>query len=238
MTNVVDPKAYWDLPETIWWICKRDEQWVTDMEDMSEEDKIALALFGIRPMTVVQPLNPPPPEIIAALQMMLAQENEKPARTTEAIVPGQALDDLLNKVRSGRVRMTAIRFAEGSDAQIPVPLAELNGLVFRFATGHRVRVGLWSRSHGSLVWSSPQFLRADVMRAWPARNKKTAATTHTILRYLRQIMTPETPLTKLEAQRRCMAEVPHAYPEAFKKAWAVLEPSCKRGRGKHGPRSH
>ena len=103
MTNVVDPKAYWDLPETIWWICKRDEQWVTDMQDMSEEDKIALALFGIRPMTVVQPLKPPPPEIIAALQMMLAQENEKPARTTEAIVPGQALDDLLNKVRSGRV---------------------------------------------------------------------------------------------------------------------------------------
>jgi hypothetical protein len=81
-------------------------------------------------------------------------------------------------------------------------------------------------------------LRADVMRAWPARNKKTAATAHAILRYLRQIMTPETPLTKLEAQRRCMAEVPHAYPEAFKKAWAILEPSCKRGRGKHGPRSH
>src|SRR5207253_10619005 len=75
MTNVVDPKAYWDLPETIWWICKRDEQWVTDMQDMSEEDKTALALFGIRPMTVVQPLKPPPPEIIAALQMMLAQEN-------------------------------------------------------------------------------------------------------------------------------------------------------------------
>jgi len=62
MTNVVDPKAYWDLPETTWWICKRDEQWVTDMQDMSEEDKIALALFGIRPMTVVQPLKPPPPE--------------------------------------------------------------------------------------------------------------------------------------------------------------------------------
>src|SRR5271169_79139 len=73
MTNVVDPKAYWDLPETIWWICTRDEQWVTDMQDMSEEDKAALALFGIRPMTVVQPLKPPPPEIIAALQMMLAK---------------------------------------------------------------------------------------------------------------------------------------------------------------------
>jgi hypothetical protein len=80
-------------------------------------------------------------------------------------------------------------------------------------------------------------LRADVIRAWPAQNKKTAATSHAILRYLRQIMTPEAPLTKLEAQQRCMIEVLHAYPEAFKRAWAELDPSCKRGRGKHGPRS-
>src|SRR5207237_800852 len=187
--------------------------------------------FGIRPKTVVHRLKPPPPEIIAAQQMMLAQEDEKPTRTAEAIVPGQALDDLLNKVRSGRVRMTAIRFAEGSDAQIPVPLAELNGLVFRFATGHRVGVGLRSRLHGSLVWSSPQFLRTDVMRAWPARNKKKAATTHAILRYLRQIRTPETPPTKLDAHRRSMPEVPHAYPDAFKKAEPQLAPPGKGGRG-------
>jgi hypothetical protein len=72
----------------------------------------------------------------------------------------------------------------------------------------------------------------------PARNRKTAATTHAILRHLRQLMTPEAPLTKLEAQQRCMAEVPNAYPEAFKKAWAQLEPSCKRARGKHGRRAH
>jgi hypothetical protein len=77
-----------------------------------------------------------------------------------------------------------------------------------------------------------------VISAWPARNKKTTATARAILRYLRQIMTPETPLTKLEAQQRCMTEVLHAYPEAFKKAWSELEPSCKRGRGKHGPRLH
>jgi hypothetical protein len=109
--------------------------------------------------------------------------------------------------------------------------------MFRITTGNRVLAGLWSRSHGSLVWSSPQFLRTDAIRAYPARNKKTAATAHAILRHLRQLMTPEAPLTKLEAQQRCMAEVPHAYPEAFKKAWAELEPSCKRGRGKHGPRS-
>jgi hypothetical protein len=139
-------------------------------------------------------------------------------------------------VSSGQVRMTAIRFGRSSDGQIP--LAELNGLMFRIATGNRVRAGLWSRSHDLLVWGSPQFLRADAIRAYPARNKKTAATAYAILRHLRQLLTAEAPLTKLEAEQRCMAEVPHAYPEAFKKAWAELEPSCKRARGKHGPRSH
>jgi hypothetical protein len=42
-------------------------------------------------------------------------------------------------------------------------------------------------------------------------------------------MKPDAPLTELEAQRRCMAEVPNAYPAAFEKAWAELDPSCKRG---------
>jgi hypothetical protein len=59
----------------------------------------------------------------------------------------------------------------------------------------------------------------------------------TILRHLREIMTPEPPLTKVEAQQRCMAEVPNAYLEAFKQAWMELDSSYKRGRGKHGPRS-
>jgi hypothetical protein len=49
-------------------------------------------------------------------------------------------------------------------------------------------------------------------------------------------MTPEAPLTKADAPLRCLAEVPNAYPEAFKRAWAKLEPSRKRARGKHGPR--
>jgi hypothetical protein len=44
-------------------------------------------------------------------------------------------------------------------------------------------------------------------------------------------------LTKGEALDRCSVEVPNAYPEAFKRAWAQLEPSRKRGRGKHGPRA-
>ena len=51
-------------------------------------------------------------------------------------------------------------------------------------------------------------------------------------------MAPEAPLAKLEARQRCQAEVPNPYPGAFKKAWAELEPSCKRERGKHGPSGH
>src|SRR5262249_50221492 len=53
---------------------------------------------------------------------------------------------------------------------------------------------------------------------------KTAADSGAILRHLREIITPEAPLTKLEAKRRRLAEVPNAYPEAFEKAWAQLEP--------------
>ena len=232
MTSVVDPKTYWDLLETVWWIRSRDEEWVAEMQDKSEEDKVALALFGHKPELKLLPrLSLPEAEFNAAMQMVSAC-------IAEPTLLDQTLDDLFKKVSSGQVRMTAIRFGRSSDGQIPVPLAELNGLTFRIATGNRVLAGLWSRSHRSLVWSSPQFLRADVIRAWPARNKKTAATTHAMLRHLRQLMTAEAPLTKLEAQQRCMAEVPHAYPEAFKKAWAELEPSRKRARGKHGPRSH
>jgi hypothetical protein len=81
-------------------------------------------------------------------------------------------------------------------------------------------------------------LRADVIRAWPVRNTKTTAVYLAILRHLREIMTPEAPLTKREAQEVCLAEVPNAYSAAFEKAWAELDVSCKRGRGKHGRRAH
>ena len=153
--------------------------------------------------------------------------------------PDAALDDVQRKLRSGCLSLTAIRHGRDSDEQIPVPPAELNDLEFRFIPGHQIAsTGLWSRSRGLLAWASPQFLRSDVIHSWPARNTKIAAVTGAILRHLRKIMIPEAPLTKPEAQRRCMAEVSNAYPEAFKKAWEKLDPSCKRGRGKHGPRVH
>jgi hypothetical protein len=133
--------------------------------------------------------------------------------------------------------MTAIKCGGSSDARIPVPLAETNDLSFRLMPSHSVApMGVWARTGWTLLWRSPQFLRADVVRAWPARNTKTAAVSAAIVRHLREIMSAEALLTKLEAQRRCMAEVPNAYPAAFKKAWAELDPSCKRQRGKHGPR--
>ena len=111
------------------------------------------------------------------------------------------LDELPAKVQSGRVRMTAIRGDGGTNEQIPVPLAELNDLTFRLPPSHSVApVGLWSRS--TLDWRSPQFFRADVVAAWPARNRKTAAASAAILRHLRSIMSAEAPLTKLEAQKR------------------------------------
>ena len=64
-------------------------------------------------------------------------------------------------------------------------------------------------------------MRANGMRVWPARNTKTVAVCGAILHHLREIMIPEAPLTKLEAQRRCLAEVPNAYAEAFKQACAT-----------------
>jgi hypothetical protein len=147
------------------------------------------------------------------------------------------LDDILAKVQSGRVEMTAIRCDGSSDAQIRVPLPETNDLRFMLIPSHSFApVGLWSRVGWTLLWRLPQFLRADVVVTWPARNTKTAGVSAAILRHLREIMSAEAPLTKPEAQRRCMAEVPNAYLGAFTKAWKQLDPSFKRQRGKHGPR--
>jgi hypothetical protein len=229
MTIDTDRKTYWDLLETLTWIVTRDERHVAALRDRSDQEKMALAYSGMRIPRAVYSLPGPSGSNLGA-------ELEAPAPQGD----GAALDplnDVLAKVQSGRVRMTAIRCDGSSDAQIPVPLAESNDLRFLLIPSYSVApVGLWSRTGWTLVWRSPQFLRADVVVAWPARNIKTAAVFAAILRHLREIMIAEAPLTKIEAQGRCMAEVPNAYPEAFKKAWAELDSSCKRRRGKHGPR--
>jgi hypothetical protein len=227
-----DRKRYWELVETLMWIATRDESRVAALRDKSDEIKTALVFSAMRgePIDVEHPYR--------ALGTNGGADLERPAPQRAGRAP-YPLVDLLAKVQSGRVCMTAIRADGGTNEQIPVPLAELNDLTFRLPPSPSVApVGLWSRSGCTLFWKSPQFLRADVVAAWPARNRKTAAAAAAILRYLPSIMSAEAPLTKLEAQQRCLAEVPGAYPAAFNKAWAELEPSRKRRGGKHGPRVH
>jgi hypothetical protein len=242
MTNALDQKTYWGLLETVRWISTRDDERVAAMWDMSEEDAIAPAMLGVRAQfDLPWPRGLAETDSDADREAAASQGNGRSSRIDGAFMmgPSQALDDLHRKVHGRRVQMTAIRCDGNSEEQIPVPPVELNDLIFRLSPGHRVApVGLWSRSRDSLVWRSPQFLRADVVRVWPARNTKTAAVCKTILGHLQKITSPEAPLTKLQALQRCLVEVPNAYSEAFKRAWAELEPSCKRGRGKHGPRVH
>jgi hypothetical protein len=231
MATDPDRKTYWDLVETLMWIATRDESRVAALRDKSDEIKTALVFSAMRGEPIVLEYPHPASGTNGGADL----EQAAPQRAGRAPYP---LDDLAAKVQSGRVRMTAIRGDGGTNEQIPVPLAELNDLTFRLPPSCLVApVGLWSRSR-TLVWRSPQFLRADVVAAWPARNRKTAAASAAILRYLRSIMSAEAPLTKLEARQRCLAEVDNAYPGAFNKAWAELEPSRKRRRGKHGPRVH
>jgi hypothetical protein len=231
MTSDVDRKTYWDLLETLRWIATRDEQLVAAMWDWSDNEKMAVALFGIKVERGIIRSRPGPSGTNdgADLDPAAPQGDEKTSI--------RVLDEVLRKVQGGRVRMTAIKCNGNSEEQTPVPLVELNGLRLQLVPDHAVAsVGLWSRSRNSLVWKWPQFLRGDVVGAWPARNTKTAAVSGAMLRHLRAIMSPEAPLSRVEALQRCLAEVPNAYLAAFKKAWADLEPGYKRGRGKHGPR--
>jgi len=233
MTSDTDRKTYWDLPETLRWIATRDEQLVAAMWDWSDNEKMAVALFGRKVKKGIIRSRPGPSGSNrgADLDPVAPEGDEKTSI--------RVLDEVLRKVHSGRVRMTAVNCDGNNEEQTPVPLVELNDLRFRLVPGHPVAsIGLWSRSRNSLVWKWPQFLRGDVVGAWPARNTKTAAVSGAILRHLRGIMSPEAPLSRVEALQRCLAEVPNAYLAAFKKAWADLEPGCKRGRGKHGPRGH
>jgi len=260
MTSAAGQKTYWGLGEIVMWIRTRDHERVAAISDLSEEDAMVLAMFtdmarlseqeamvlavvadksrsDLRPLPGLTATNSDADRDTAAPQV-----HGKSSDIGEPIPmpPDQALDDLHRKVHSRRVPMTAIKCDGSSDEQIPLPPVDLHDLIFLLVPKHPVApVGLWSRSRrNTLVWRSPQFLRTNAVRVWRARNTKTAAVYGAILRHLREIMTPDAPLTKREAQRRCLAEVRNAYLEAFKKAWGELEPSCKRGRGKHGPRGH
>jgi hypothetical protein len=236
-----DYKMYWDLLETLRWIGARDEGGITAMGDIDEKKRTPLTIFPVEAVLDAHALW-------ALVEYDFTDDWEPGARQagrksldaneSGMIGPSQALNYLLQLVRSRRIRMTAIKCDRYRVKQVPVPLAELDDVEFRITSDHRfAKVGLWSRSHNTVMWRSPQFLRADIIRVWPARKKKSAAVSGVILLHLQTIMTPAAPLTRAEAQQRCLAEVPDAYPGAFKKAWAILDPSCKRGRGQRDGRT-
>jgi hypothetical protein len=233
-----DQKMYWDLLETLRWIRTRGEGGITAMGDIDEKKRRPLTIFPVEAVLDAH-------ELWALVEYDFTGDWEPGARhagrksldanESGRVGPSQALNYLLQLVRSRRIRMTAIKCDRYRAIQVPVPLAELDNLEFRIPSDHQLtKIGLWSRSHKTLMWRSPQFLREDVIRVWPARKKKSAAVSGVILLHLRTIMTPAAPLTRAEAQRRCLAEVCDASPGAFQKAWAILDPSCKRGRGQHG----
>jgi hypothetical protein len=205
---------------------------------MSEEDRIAVALFGERAQLDPRSLLGLPASD-ADREAAAPQGNGNSSRIDGPIMmgPSQTLDDVLRKVQSRRVQMTAIRCDGSIDEQIPVPPAGLNDLIFRLSPDHRAApVGLLVAiaRYPDLEIAAVFACECDSRMA----DTKTAAVCGAIPRHRREIMAPEAPLAKLEARQRCQAEVPNAYPGAFKKAWAELEPSCKRERGKHGPSGH
>jgi hypothetical protein len=173
-----------------------------------------------------------------------AAKNQAPAGSAPGQAPSKSEDqprldrilrDVMRKVQTRKVRMTMIRAGETGVGRLPVSAREANELELRITDDLRAPVVAWSRTQEDAAGTSPWFSRTDVIRAWPERLRKTAAVAVAILRHLNEISTPERPLTRPEARDRCLAEVANAYPEAFKRAWARLDPSRKRGRGKHGP---
>jgi hypothetical protein len=183
------------------------------------------------------PLNPSDRDEALAFAMAWAAATARSRRRASAAIdpaPDQILPELIRRVQTRRMRMTMFKDGE----RIPVSAEEANELELRISGDPLAPVVVWSRTRQVAVGTSPWFSRADVIRAWPERRKKTAAVDGAILRHLRQISTPEAPLTKDQAWKRCRDEVPNAYPAAFERAWLRLDPALKRGRGKHGIRTH
>jgi hypothetical protein len=240
MTSTLDQKAHWGLGEVVMWIRTHDYERLSAISELSETEAMVRAMFSYT--TPVNPcslwrfstMNPDADPKLAAT----AANNQSVRIEEPALIPADiALNDVQRKLRSGHPRLTAIKCDGRGGERMEVSPADLSDLTLRFTPDDPAApVGLWARSRGTLAWRSPQFLRVEIIRAWPARNTKTAAVSRAILHHLQMIMPAKAPLTKREAQQRCMAEVSNAYPAAFKQAWASLDPSLKRGRGKHGPR--
>lgn len=257
MVGATDQKTDWNLGETVTWIRTRDHDLVAGMWEMGEFHAIAFPFFDpvflqrrALPTTSEAAVDTParlagistaeqlPGDPALASQGSSIQGRQGKPTSGDGPEPDRILQEVMRKVQTRKVRMTMISAGKSGAERLPVAAREANELEFRITEDRLAPVIVWSRNRQEAVGTSPSFSRADVVRAWPERLKKTAAVSAAILRHLREISTAERPLTRNEASARFLAEVPNAYPEAFRTAWAQLEPSRKRGRGKHGPRAH
>jgi hypothetical protein len=268
MAGARDQKTNWNAGETIMWVRTRDYDRVADLWDASEFESISLAWFArdLLPkipvrmtsdgsvvvgeasspvpsepelVTIPDPpvTTPPQPDqaMIVAWALAVAAVHHQRGPSASIDLPlDRILRELMKKVHTRRIsndvaqRGGAWPSFDWASERLGIPLTE----------DPLAPIIVWSQIHQEAVGTSPWFSRADVIRAWPERRKKTAAVDGAILRHLRQISTPEAPLTKDQAWKRCRDEVPNAYPAAFERAWLRLDPALKLRRGKHGIRTH
>jgi hypothetical protein len=88
------------------------------MWDRSDEDRMALALSGMKvPLVIRSPPGSSGTNRGADLETAAPQGDERTSRIggLTTMGPSRALDDVLGKVHSGRVRMTAVRCNGDSD---------------------------------------------------------------------------------------------------------------------------
>lgn len=139
MTSAGDQKTYWGLLETVRWICTRDQERVAALWNMSEEDAMASALLAGWPHWYPRWfLGPPETNSDADGAATTPQDSKPRVDQPFMMTPNRALEDLLRKLQSSRLLMTAIRCGGRNHEQAPVPAIELNDLIFRLVPGHPV----------------------------------------------------------------------------------------------------
>ena len=98
MTSDAGQKAYWDLLETLRWICTRNEERVAAMWGMNEDDRLAVVMFDGKPeidpssLLILRGTNP-----AADRDSAVSKGNINRSRMDQATVmaPDKALHDLL-----------------------------------------------------------------------------------------------------------------------------------------------
>ena len=185
MTNTHGGNPFWDFAEVIIWICTRDPDRVKGVSDMDQPDRVACAMFQLKPPFLW--IGPAP-------------------KVNEAIAMESAQQELLKKL-AGRIRISATKIGSNNE-RVEIAPAELYGLEFYIQADYGPPIiGLYRRSDNCLIWRDLLFWRSDIMRTWPAqssleaRTRKTAAVSHAILAYLRAITSLDAPLTKPAAKK-------------------------------------